>query len=189
MNNHPKKELFNLFFFKAIYYTMFIVLPLSVLDITVWQFITGFIVMHFAEGLVLGLVFQLAHVVEGTEFPIANEEGNIEEAWAVHQMKTTANFARKSFLATWFCGGLNMQVEHHLFPRICHIHYPRISEIVKKTAEEFGVPYIENRTFLSALKSHYRMLRKFGVEAQKETKNTTLLLTSVGENIEDLVER
>lgn len=169
VNKHPKKEVFNLFFFKVLYYIMFIVVPLVVLDnITWWQFIIGFVMMHVAEGLVLGLVFQLAHVVEGTDFPYVNEQGNIEEAWAVHQMKTTANFARKSFLATWICGGLNMQVEHHLFPKICHIHYPKISEIVKKTAEEFNVPYIENETFWGALKSHYKMLKKFGIEEQRQ---------------------
>jgi linoleoyl-CoA desaturase len=165
---HPKGEVFRLFFFKGLYYTVFIILPLIVLtEITWWQFIIGFVVMHFAEGLVLGLVFQLAHVVEGTAFPYVNDQGNIEEAWAVHQMQTTANFARKSFMATWLCGGLNMQVEHHLFPKVCHIHYPNISEIVKRTAEEFNVPYIENKTFLGALRSHYKMLKKFGIEEQR----------------------
>lgn len=165
--NHPKSEVFKLFFFKGLYYTIFIVLPLIVLDITWWQFLIGFLAMHFAEGLVLGLVFQLAHVVEGTDFPYVNEKGNIEEAWAVHQMRTTANFARKSFWATWLCGGLNMQVEHHLFPKVCHIHYPKISDIVKKTADEFNVPYIENHTFAGALRSHYKMLKKFGIESQQ----------------------
>ncbi|MES2733095.1 MAG: acyl-CoA desaturase [Bacteroidota bacterium] len=166
--NHPKIEYFNLFFYKAVYYFLFIILPLYVLDITWWQFIIGFVVMHLAEGLVLGLVFQLAHVVEGMAFPLTNEEGNIEEAWAIHQMQTTANFARKSWLANVICGGLNTQIEHHLFPRICHIHYSAISDIVKQTAEEFNVPYIENATFFSALQSHYRMLRKLGKEAYQE---------------------
>lgn len=162
------EDYLDLFLFKILYYVNFIVLPLIFLDITWWQFIIGFVCMHLIEGLVLGLVFQLAHVVEGAEFPEPNENGNIEEAWAVHQMKTTANFARKSWLATFLCGGLNMQVEHHLFPKICHVHYPKLSEIVKKTAEEFNVPYIENTTFLGALKSHYIMLRHYGLEAQRE---------------------
>ena len=122
--------------------------------------------MHLAEGLVLGLIFQLAHVVEGASFPEPNTQGNIEEAWAVHQMKTTANFSRKSFWAAFLCGGLNFQVEHHLFPKVCHVHYPAISEIVKTTAEEFNVPYIENETFFDALRSHYIMLRHYGLDAQ-----------------------
>ncbi|WP_026998267.1 fatty acid desaturase family protein [Eisenibacter elegans] len=156
---------FNLFFFKAVYYVLFIGLPLWLLPITWWQFIIGFLVMHFAEGVVLGLVFQLAHVVEGTDFPLPNDDGNMEALWAVHQMHTTANFARKSYLANFLCGGLNFQIEHHLFPKICHIHYRAISDIVKQTAEECGVPYIENKTFWGALVSHQRCLKSFGRDA------------------------
>ncbi|UZR94139.1 fatty acid desaturase family protein [Chondrinema litorale] len=160
---HEPIEYFNLFFFKAFYYTVFIVVPILVMDITVWQFLFGFIFMHVAEGLVLGLVFQLAHVVEGTDFPEPSpESGNIEEDWAVHQMQTTANFARKSHIANFLCGGLNFQVEHHLFPNICHVHYREISDIVKATAHEFNLPYHENETFGKALVSHYNTLKLFG---------------------------
>ncbi|WP_187261396.1 fatty acid desaturase family protein [Pontibacter beigongshangensis] len=162
---HPRKEYFNLFFYKGVYYFLFIVLPLLVLDIAWWQFMIGFLWMHFVEGLVLGLVFQLAHVVEGTAFPTPNEQGNLEEAWAEHQMLTTANFSPKSKMASFLCGGLNRQIEHHLFPKICHIHYPAISVIVKEVAQEFNLPYLENPSFLSALKSHYRLLKKLGKEA------------------------
>lgn len=166
--NHPKAEYYKLFAYKALYYVLFIVLPLVVLDITWWQFIIGFLGLHLAEGLVMGLVFQLAHVVEGTEFPEPNEQGNMEEAWADHQMRTTANFAMKNKLAGFLLGGLNQQIEHHLFPKVCHIHYPGISKIVKETAHEFGLPYIESPTFSQALGSHYRMLKKLGWQAYKE---------------------
>jgi linoleoyl-CoA desaturase len=166
--NHPRREYFNLFFYKALYYFLFIGLPLLVLDITWWQFVIGFVGMHLVEGLVMGLVFQLAHVVEGTDFPAPNEQGNIEEAWAVHQMRTTANFATGNKLAGFLLGGLNQQIEHHLFPKVCHIHYPAISKIIKETAHEFNLPYIESPTFLAALKSHYRMLKKLGPQAYKQ---------------------
>lgn len=161
-NKHPKIEYFKLFLYKIIYYGIFIVAPLVVLDITWWQFLIGFVAMNLAEGYVLGLVFQLAHVVEGTDFPHPDNEGNIQEAWATHQMLTTANFASKSRLAQFLCGGLNLQIEHHLFPKICHIHYKNLSGIVKKTALEFGLPYHENRNFFSALRSHYFVLKKMG---------------------------
>ncbi len=170
--NYSKTDMFNLFAFKVLYYTLFIVLPLVFLPIAWWQFLIGFVVMNIAGGLVLGLVFQLAHVVEGTDFPEPNNENEIEEVWAIHQMQTTANFARKSWLACFLCGGLNMQVEHHLFPNICHVHYPAISEIVKDTAEEFGVPYIEHPTFSQAVVSHYRMLKKLGKEALDEMQSS-----------------
>jgi linoleoyl-CoA desaturase len=168
--DHPRIEYFKLFFYKAIYYFLFIVLPLVVMDVTWWQFVIGFLVMQFAQGLVLGLVFQLAHVVEGTSFPFPDEEGNIEEAWAEHQLRTTANFAVESKVAAFLCGGLNRQVEHHLFPKVCHIHYPEIGKIVKQTALEFNLPYIESKTFSGALVSHYKILRKLGKEAYKENK-------------------
>jgi linoleoyl-CoA desaturase len=174
-SKHPRSEYFNLFFFKALYYTLFIVVPLLVLDLTWWQFVIGFVAMHLAEGLVLGLVFQLAHVVEGTSFPEPDPNGTIEEAWAAHQMHTTANFASTNPVATFFCGGLNMQIEHHLFPKVCHIHYPAISGIVKETAAEFNLPYYEQKTFLLALRSHYRVLRRYGKEAhQRMNQNATL---------------
>ena len=162
---HPKKEYFNLFFYKGLYYFLFIVLPLLVLDIAWWQFLIGFLAMHLAQGLTMGLVFQLAHVVEGTDFPVPDTTGNMEEAWADHQMRTTANFAGSCPVAAFFLGGLNRQIEHHLFPKVCHIHYGKIGKIVKETALEFNIPYIESPTFLSALRSHYRMLKKFGQQA------------------------
>lgn len=161
-SSHPKQEYVNLFVSKAIYYFFFLVLPYLVLDLTWWQLATGFILMHIAEGLILGLVFQLAHAVEGTTFPVPDDRGDIHEAWAIHQMHTTANFSPNSPVAAFFCGGLNRQIEHHLFPKVCHIHYPAITGIVKSTAHEFGLPYLENESFGSALLSHFRLLRKLG---------------------------
>lgn len=160
---HPKIEYFNLFFFKILYLFLFIGLPILLTDLTWWQVIIGFLALHFAQGLVMGLVFQLAHVVEGTDFPLPNVDGNIEEAWAEHQMRTTANFSMKSKAAAFLLGGLNQQIEHHLFPKICHIHYPAIANIVRETATEHQLPYIENLTFGSALHSHFLMLKRYSV--------------------------
>ena len=162
VNKHPRIEYFNLFFYKIVYYFLFIVLPLIVMDISWWQFLIGFLVMHFSESLVLGLVFQLAHVVENTDIRHATPESTMQDSWAAHQLRTTANFAPDNAFAAFFCGGLNMQIEHHLFPRVCHIHYRSISGIVKETAAEFGLPYHVNRTFGGALRSHYLLLKKWG---------------------------
>ncbi|RZJ64212.1 MAG: acyl-CoA desaturase [Flavobacterium sp.] len=165
---HPKKEYFNLFFYKGLYIFLFVVLPLLVLDVTWWQFAIGFLAMHLAQGFTMGLVFQLAHVVEGTDFPDAHPTGTMEDQWAEHQMRTTANFATHNRFAAFFLGGLNRQIEHHLFPNICHIHYGEISKIVKTTAAEFNLPYIESPTFMGALKSHYRMLKKLGWDEARD---------------------
>jgi linoleoyl-CoA desaturase len=159
---HPLKDLFILFMAKIIYYFLFLILPLMSLHFAWWQVLFGFFMMHFVEGLTLAIVFQLAHVVENTDFPEPAPNGMIQSNWAIHQMATTSDFARKSKLATYFFGGLNFQIEHHLFPKICHIHYPDLSLIVEKTAREFGVPYNDYRTMGEAIFSHYKMLKKIG---------------------------
>jgi len=109
---------------------------------------------------VLSIVFQLAHTVEDTHFPTANAvTGKMEDEWAIHQLKTTANFATRNRLISWWVGGLNFQVEHHLFPRISHVHYPAISKIIKKACQDFGVPYIEYPKMRVAVASHINHLK------------------------------
>jgi linoleoyl-CoA desaturase len=119
--------------------------------------------MAFTAGIVLAIVFQLAHVVEESEF-IAPEknEAIIQSEWAIFQIKTTANFATRSKVLSWLLGGLNFQVEHHLFPKISHIHYPKINQIVKDTCREFGVEYREYPTMLSAVRSHIVHMKHVG---------------------------
>lgn len=151
-----------IFLSKVVYWSVFVVLPVVVIGIPLYQIILGYVLMQFISGVVLTVVFQLAHTVEGTTHPLPNENYTIENNWAVHQMNTTVNFSRKSKWISWYVGGLNFQVEHHLFPNICHVHYPQVSEIVKATAEEFGVPYLENETFVKALKSHVNAIISFG---------------------------
>jgi len=153
--------LLNIVLVKLFYLGIIIGFPIAV-GFPVWQVIVGFLTMHFTAGIVLTVIFQLAHSVEGTTHPLPTNDGFIENSWAIHQMNTTVNFARNNKILSWYVGGLNFQVEHHLFPKICHVHYPKIAEIVKQTADEFGVPYLENKTFFKAVASHFRLLRKFG---------------------------
>lgn len=159
---HPVQEWITLILTKILYYNYMLVIPYLLLPITWWQLALGFLVVHFTAGTILGIIFQLAHVVEGTEHPVQNEEGNIENAWMIHQMETTSNFAHNNKLLCWYIGGLNYQIEHHLFPKICSIHYPAISKIVQTVAEEHDVPYNYQETFGDAVRSHYRTLKKFG---------------------------
>ena len=113
-------------------------------------------------GMVMSVVFQLAHCVEEADFPLPAEPGRIRAAWAVHQVETTVDFARGSRLLAWLLGGLNFQIEHHLFSRICHVNYPAISKLVEQTCREFGVPYSTHRTLLTGIRSHFRYLRRMG---------------------------
>jgi linoleoyl-CoA desaturase len=170
---HPRREVANLVLMKAVYYSWAIVVPLLVLQVPWWQFAIGFLAMHLTAGFILGVVFQLAHVVEGPEYPVPDAEGHIGEAWLIHEMATTANFARGNRLLSWYVGGLNYQIEHHLFPRVCSVHYRAISPIVKEVAEKYRVPYNDQPTLFSAVRSHQRMLRKFGPEAWAERRTAS----------------
>jgi linoleoyl-CoA desaturase len=153
---------FKMALMKVIYFFCMIVAPVVFLHIPVSKVVCGFLLMHFVAGFVLTTVFQLAHTVEGTSHPLPNETGVVENDWAIHQMNTTVNFSRKSKWISWYVGGLNFQVEHHLFPSISHVHYPAVAHITKATAAEFGVPYLENETLMQALKSHIATLQRFG---------------------------
>jgi len=164
--SHPVSEWITLIVTKIIYYTYMLVIPMLVLSITWWQLLIGFMAVHLTAGVILGVIFQLAHVVEGTDHPTENVEGNIENTWMIHQMETTSDFAHENKLLCWYIGGLNYQIEHHLFPKICSIHYPDIAPIVQRVAEKHGVPYHYQETLGKAINSHYKTLKKFGKSAE-----------------------
>lgn len=159
---HPKGEVALMLFSKVLFLGWSVAVPLMVLPLPWWQTVVGILTVHLVAGATLGVVFQLAHVVEQTAHPKPNPRGMMESTWMVHQMETTANFCTSNRWLTWYVGGLNFQVEHHLFPKICSVHYPAISQIVRETAREHGVPYYDNPTFWGAMCSHWRMLARLG---------------------------
>jgi len=147
--------------FKLLNAFLFVALPIYKIGFTNW--LIGFIIFAFVAGLVLSLVFQLAHTVEHTSFPAADPStGKMEDEWAIHQLKTTANFATKNKVVSWLVGGLNFQIEHHLFPKISHVHYPAISKIIRQTCQEYGITYIEYPRVHLAIASHVAFLRQMG---------------------------
>jgi linoleoyl-CoA desaturase len=155
-----KKELIKLIILKVLYYAAFIALPILVLDIAWWHIALGWFAMHFVAGLILGCVFQPAHVVPSSEFPLPDSQNNVEGDRDKHQLLTTANFSPKNKILGWFVGGLNYQIEHHLFPTMSHVHHKKISKIVESTAKEYGLPYNSQPTFIAALINHGKMLYK-----------------------------
>ncbi len=158
-----RKEWIKLIGTKVLYFGLFVALPVIFLSVAWYVPIIGFVVMHLIAGFILSFVFQLAHVVDHVQtHSLPQDDSPMQDAFLEHQLQTTSDFARRSKLVGWFVGGLNFQVEHHLFPHICHIHYPAISEIVRKTAEEFGLPYYEHRTLVQAIKAHLRSLKIYG---------------------------
>lgn len=146
---------------KSAYYIAFLVVPLIVFPFPFWITFLMYLTMHVVTGTVLSLVFQSAHVNPNAKF-IQQEGETIEHNWAVHQLFTTTNFGINSKLLSWFIGGLNFQIEHHLFPNICHVHYPKLSKIVRETTLEYDLPYYAEKTFGSAVVSHLKMLKSLG---------------------------
>jgi len=159
-------EWFILIASKLFYFTYILVIPMLLLDITWWQWLIGFLVMHYVAGFILAIIFQPAHVIDGTEYPMPDDDGKMENSWAIHQLLTTTNFANNSTFFSWYVGGLNFQIEHHLFPNICHVHYKKISKIVKQTAQEFDLPYKSEPTFLHAILGHAKLLKELGKQPQ-----------------------
>ncbi|MEC7839497.1 MAG: acyl-CoA desaturase [Chlamydiota bacterium] len=139
---------------------MFLVLPLIFLSVPWWYIALGYTSMQICGGFTIAIIFQLAHIVDNVKYFEPDDSGKINNNWAVHEMLTTSNFAINNRFLTAMIGGLNFQIEHHLFTHISHIHYPEVSKIVKATAQEFGIPYNEQPTFLSAISSHFRTLKK-----------------------------
>ena len=162
----PRKELIRLIISKIAYVVFILAIPMYFLPITFGQWFLGFLAMHCTAGIILSTVFQMAHVVEGVQQPEPDTAGSIENAWAVHQLQTTSNFAGKNRFLSWYIGGLDYQIEHHLFPSISHIHYHALSPIVRATAMEFGYDYNAKKDFFNALGSHVRMLRSMGAKHQ-----------------------
>jgi linoleoyl-CoA desaturase len=147
--------------FKLVHAFLFMGLPIYMLGFTSW--LVGFLVFTCVAGLVLSLVFQLAHTVEHTSFPVADiTTGKMENEWAIHQIKTTANFATHNKLISWLVGGLNFQIEHHLFPKISHVHYPELSKIIRQACQEYGIEYIEYPKMRYAVASHVAFLKQMG---------------------------
>jgi linoleoyl-CoA desaturase len=167
-NLNPSWQMVKLILIKVFYFAIIIGLPLIFTDFSIWQILVGFIALHVTAGMIMSTVFQMAHVVEGTQQPLPDEDNKIHNDWLVHQLNTTSDFGRKNGLLSWYIGGLDFQIEHHLFQNICHVHYPAIAAIVKETADEYGFYYNLKPTVFHALASHFRRLKELGRTNGKE---------------------
>ena len=145
---------------KLVFFAVFLIIPLLVLPFPNYLILLMFLTMVVVSGIVMTIIFQLAHVVPNVEFADVDRDKQVN--WHLHQMRTTSNFAMNNKVLTFFLGGLNFQIEHHLFPDVCHVHYQSLSKIVQNTAREFDYPYHSNSTFLVAIRKHYSLLKELG---------------------------
>jgi len=179
ISNLSKKEHWIFWISKSLYFVFYIILPIVIVGFLPW--LLGFVVMHFTMGFTLSIVFQLAHVVEETEFAFIAEDSTdtlfLESEWAVHQIKTTANFSPDSKVISWFVGGLNFQIEHHLFPRVSHVHYPALSKIVEEKCKEFDLNYISIPTMGQAINSHFKLIKDLGQKPEIKNMHPVAAMT------------
>jgi len=161
-NQVYKKELASLIAWKLFYYSYALVLPMIMVPFSWGTILLAFVCMHFVTGTLVSVVFQIAHIMPDTKFPLPDEKGFINHNWYEHQLATTSNFSPNSRFLFWLIGGLNYQVEHHLLPDVCHVHYKDLTKIVSETAQEYGMPYHIKKSMLQAIIDHTRMLRSLG---------------------------
>jgi linoleoyl-CoA desaturase len=157
-----KKALTSMTAWKLLYYSYALLLPMLMVPLPWWLVLLAFISMHFITGLLVSVVFQIAHIMPANEFPLPNKDGMMKEDWYGHQFATTSNFSPDSNILFWFIGGLNYQIEHHVLPDVCHVHYKKLAKIVSQTAQDYGFPYNVKRTLYQAIKDHIIMLRMLG---------------------------
>lgn len=157
-----RRAITELALYKLFYAAYILVIPICFSGLPWYHVVGGFVLMHIIAGLGLACIFQPAHVIGASSFDTPYEANKMENSWAVHQLLNTTNFSPKSTFTSWFIGGLNYQIEHHLFPHVCHIHYPEISVIIARTAKEHALPYHVQKTFAHALWQHARMLKQLG---------------------------
>ena len=166
--NEYLKVIVSMTLWKLLYYTYALVLPMILLPFAWWIVLLAFISMHMVTGLMVSIVFQIAHIMPATDFPLPDEAGLMNDNWYSHQFATTSNFAPNNQLLFWFIGGLNYQVEHHVLPDVCHVHYKKLAELVKETAKDFGLPYHSKLTLGKAIYDHYKMLQHLGKKQHVE---------------------
>lgn len=160
--NEYKRVLASMTAWKLLYYSYALVLPMLMVPLPWWLILLAFLSMHFVTGLLVSIVFQIAHIMPDIQFPLPDEKGRMKSDWYTHQFETTSNFAPKSRLLFWLLGGLNHQVEHHLLPDVCHVHYKELTPIVIATAHEYNMPYYVKKSIFQAIIDHTKMLRLLG---------------------------
>jgi len=162
-----KQAIWRISLYKLFYYAYIIVLPVLFSGMSWYLVVMGFLLMHFTAGLFLSCIFQPSHIMEASAFAMPIEINNrrqMEDSWAVHEVVNTTDFAPRNRILSWFVGGLNYQIEHHLFTGVCHVHYRKLAPIVRSAIADFGLPYHVQPTFLRALSEHAKMLKKLGRE-------------------------
>ena len=168
-----QREFISTLLLKIGYFFISLVLPLIMISQPWYIIFLGFLSMHFLTGTIISVIFQTAHITPDAMFPTPNDNGSMDDHWYIHQLLTTCNYAPKSTFFSWYIGGLNHQIEHHLMPNICHVHYKGLSKIVRSVAKKHNLPYHYYPTFFDALCAHQRKLISLGKREASESIPTS----------------
>lgn len=147
---------------KLSYYCYTLVLPMLMLPFAWWIVLLVFLSMHFVTGLLVSIIFQIAHIMPANTFSLSDDLGQMNDNWYAHQFATTPNLSPKSHILFWLIGGLNYQVEHHVWPDVCNVHYKNLTSIISETAQEYGMPYHVKKCLSHAILDHTKMVRLLG---------------------------
>lgn len=154
------------FLFKSIYYAYLFIIPIVVFQVSFKLILAYFLVGHFVNGLFLALIFLTGHLTINTAYPVV-KENTVHKNWAHHVISTTGDYGTTTNLLQWLVGGINLHIAHHLFPSICHVHYKKVSPIIKRVATKHGLVYREIPSFTNALKSHFSLLKALGLPPEQ----------------------
>lgn len=160
---HPVPEVIIFVVSKLLYFVFAIVIPLFVIEAKWWEILICFMSMHGIAGIIMACVVKLGHIVDNVSHAVPDENGIIQNSWIVHELEVSSNFSIDNRFISWFTGGLNFQIEHHLFPRTCSVHYSQISPIIQELTKKHGFPYHVNKNMLSGLLSHYKTLKRLSL--------------------------
>lgn len=169
---HPRNEYVILVLSKLFYLTYSLIIPLIVIDLPWWKILAGYLLVHMVLGSFIVLILFPGHLNEESKFTFPDADGNVKNNWVIHQVECTMNCASDNRFVTWIAGGLNTHVAHHLYPKVCHIHYFNITKIIREVARKHGVIYQEQGLF-EALFSHFKFLKAMG-----RSSDTSMFVTN-----------
>lgn len=150
---------------KLVHVTVALAIPMLVLPLAWWQVAIGYVAALGVMSLLFVIALVGTHFSTQAAFPEPDAAGRIRHGFAEHALVTSVDWEPQSRLAGFFAGGANTHAAHHLFPRVAHVHYRRLSGLIAEVAARCQAPY--HRTSLAGMVAdHLRFLRQMGRRPQ-----------------------
>lgn len=158
-SNYPRVQIVKMIFFKLLYISQMVIIPMLVLDLSIGTSLLAFFILTVSGSAVIALVLLSTHVSEDACFPEPDENNILPHSWSYHQVLTAADFATNNKVINFLFGGFNHHVIHHLFPHVCHVHYPKLTPILVEMTKKYGLTYRSHNSLLNAVISHFKLLK------------------------------